>query len=224
MRLNQQYPAYRKCDVPHARSIPQSEPSCVPAITTEDTETPLQAARKVANERIASRDLAPPLPPSMDDPGSAGGVLMNGTKFLFRNHPSVPREGGFPRIQWSSGSPRVFRPSPPKTPKRPSRRHGKWPTKESLRAIRPQLSRPSMDDPGFVGGMLMNGTKFIFSQSSFRAPRRRVSAPSVVVWGTARVPAITTEDTETPIQAARKAACERIRFARSGHNSPSFNG
>ena len=35
---------------------------------------------------------------------------------------------------------------------------------------------------------------------------------------------LTTEGAETPVRAARKEACERIRFAQSGHSSPTLNG
>ena len=34
----------------------------------------------------------------------------------------------------------------------------------------------------------------------------------------------TTEDTETPVRAARKEADEIIRFAQSGHDTPTLNG
>ena len=35
---------------------------------------------------------------------------------------------------------------------------------------------------------------------------------------------LTTEDAETPVRAARKEACERIRFAQLGRNSPNLDG
>ena len=136
-----------------------------------------------------------------------------------RHHPSVPREGGFQCLQWSSRSPRVFLSPPRKAPKRPSGRHGKWPTKVSASHDLATTLPPPMDDPGSAGGRLMNGAKFISSPSSFRAPRRRVSVPSVVIKVSARVPVSTTEGTEAPIRAARKAADEGICFARSGHAS-----
>ena len=43
----------------------------------------------------------------MDDGGFAGETLMNGTKFIFRHHPSVPREGGFPCFRWLMDPPSV---------------------------------------------------------------------------------------------------------------------
>ena len=35
---------------------------------------------------------------------------------------------------------------------------------------------------------------------------------------------LTTEGAETPVRAARKEACERIRFAQLGRNSPTLDG
>ena len=37
-------------------------------------------------------------------------------------------------------------------------------------------------------------------------------------------PGLTTEGAETPVRAARKEACERIRFAQLGRNSPTLDG
>ena len=74
-------------------------------------------------------------------------------------------------------------PLPPKTRKHPSGRHGRRPMKGAASRGSVITLPPSMNDMGFVGEVLMNGMVSVFSPSSFSAPRRRFSAPSVVLSG-----------------------------------------
>ena len=59
------------------------------------------------------------------------------------------------------------------------------------------------------------------TKNAARASHRQTRLLSIPADSTLRP--FTTEGTETPVRAARKEACERIRFARFGHDAPTFN-
>ena len=72
---------------------------------------------------------------------------------------------------------------------------------------------------------IKHGVPMARASAGWLSPARPASVNSTPV-GSCRFDTLpfTTEGTETPVRAARKEACERIRFAQSGHTSPILNG
>ena len=101
----------------------------------------------------------------------------------------------------------------PRAPRRPH--HGGQRTaRPAIRSGRRDLSPPPWQ-PRFAPKTFRRSTRL------FRLPTRLFGLTPLL---RAVHQCLTTEGAETPVRAARKEACERIRFAQSGHTSPTFNG
>ena len=89
-------------DAPRQREDYTKSRKTVPwrLLTTEHAETPFGRHGKRPTKGSASHDLATNLPHSMDDSGSAGGMLMKGTKFIFSPSSFRAPRSGFPCLPW----------------------------------------------------------------------------------------------------------------------------
>ena len=106
----------------------------------------------------------------------------------------------------------VFCSADPRAPRRPL--HGGQRTaRPAIRSGRRDLSPPPWQ-PRFAPKTFRRSTRL------FRLPTRLFGLTPLL---RAVHQCLTTEGAETPVRAARKEACERIRFAQSGHTSPTFN-